>query len=89
MAVTAGLDLSLDLADVYERHGQRARTRRVTIGGNRHVFAYNYDTQEIPLKVHNTRGAVIEKFDNKTARAFPAPIAVTFDCVGVYLEADF
>lgn len=89
MAVTAGLDLSLDLADIYERDGQRARTCYVTIGGNRCVFASNSDAQEIQLKAHNTRGAVIEKFDNNTARAFPAPIVAAGDRAGVYLESDF
>lgn len=69
VAVRARVNLTLDRVEVYERNGRLARTCWVTIGSNRYVFGYDYDTRTILLRARGIQGAVIERFDNSTPQS--------------------
>lgn len=65
-AVRGRLNLLQDRVEVFERNGSLARTCWVTVGKNRYVFSYNYQSFEIQLKCKNTHGAVKFLFNNGT-----------------------
>ncbi|WP_412550729.1 hypothetical protein [Shimia sp. MIT910701] len=63
------LVLGRDSVEVYERNGNLARTCWVTLSGNRYVFSYNYQTQQIDLRDRTLRGPLIHSFDNTTTHS--------------------
>lgn len=68
-AVRSRLNLLIDRVEVYERNGKLARTCWVTVGGNRYVFTYDYQTFKIQLKDKGTQGTIRYQFDNSTTQA--------------------
>lgn len=60
------LNLGTDKVEVYERKGNLARTCWVTLGKNRYVFSYNYESAKIELRDKTLQGKKIFDFDNNT-----------------------